>query len=136
MVFAHYLANYLSQRLHFYMLIGLDENITPVDIEVFKSKVNVRRNTFVKNIVSPAFFLRTIYHKAFICTCNVLISLSEDKTPINFGVHWVKGQGHNDHCCKNNVNMGSAHYFANFFIIGLSYFACRLVLVKTRSLMF
>ena len=47
-------------------------------------------------------FLRSIYHRAFIC--NVLIAVSEDKTPID------KGQGRSGHFCKIYVNMVFAHY--------------------------
>jgi len=37
------------------MLIGLDGNMTPIDIEVIREKVKVRRITFVKKMVSPHY---------------------------------------------------------------------------------
>ena len=54
----------------------------------FRSKVRVTKVTFVKKWFF-LIFLRTIYHRAFIY--NVLIGLSEDKTPIDFGFTRSKG---------------------------------------------
>ena len=51
------------RALIFYMLIGLDGDMTPIDIELKRSKVKVRR---------------------------MLIGLGEDMTPI-YGVHLVIG---------------------------------------------
>jgi len=62
------------------MVIGLDDGLTPIDFVFFRVKVT--RVTFVKKKFLLVF-LRTIYHRAFIC--NVPIALSEDKTPIDFG---------------------------------------------------
>jgi len=59
----------------FYMLFSLGEGLTLVDFGFFKSRVKVTMVTFVKNGFQS--FLRTIYHRAYIC--NILIALS--KTP-------------------------------------------------------
>jgi len=50
--------------------------------------------------------MRTIYHR--VVTCNVLIGLSEDKTPIAIGFTRSQSQAQVSHL-KNNVNMGFAH---------------------------
>ena len=47
------------------MLIGLDGDMTSIDIEVIRSKVKFRRITFVKKIVS-LIILRIDYHRVFI----------------------------------------------------------------------
>jgi len=70
------------------MLIGLDRDMTHIDIGVIRSKVKVSRITFVKN-VSP-IILRTVYHRGF--TFYMLIGLGEGLTFINFGFTRSKGK--------------------------------------------
>ena len=49
----------------FHMLIGLDRDLTHIDIGVIRSKVKVRRITFVK-IWFSLIILKTVYHRGFI----------------------------------------------------------------------
>jgi len=73
----------------FHMLIGLDKDMTR--IEIIRSKVKVRRITFVKKTF-PVIILKTVYHTAFI---HVLIGHGEGLIPINFVFFTsrVKSQG-------------------------------------------
>jgi len=82
----------------FHMLIGLDGNMTPINIDLIRSKVKVK-NHFCKKWF-PFIILRTVYCRAFIF--HMLIGLGE-----------VKGQGqcHNGHFCKKMV---SAHFLENY----------------------
>jgi len=63
--------------------------LASIDFVFFRSKVKVTKVTFVKKWFL-LIFLRTIYHRAFLC--NVLIGLSEDKTLIGFGFTGSKGK--------------------------------------------
>jgi len=63
------------------MLVGLDGNMTPIDIEVIREKVKVRRITFVKKWF-PLIILRTVYHRGFIF--HMLIGPGEGLTPFDF----------------------------------------------------
>ena len=56
------------------MLIDLDGDMTPIDNEVIRSKVKVRRITVV--------LLRTVCHRAFIF--HMIIGPGECLTPIDF----------------------------------------------------
>jgi len=58
------------------MLIGLDGDMTPIDIEFLRSKVKVKK-------CFPGIILRTVHHKLFIF--HILIGLVKCLTPIEFG---------------------------------------------------
>ena len=60
----------------------LGEGLTSIHFVLLRSKVMVTKITFVNKKSFPLILLINIYHIAFIC--NVLIGLSEDKTPIDF----------------------------------------------------
>jgi len=60
------------------MLIGLGRDMTHIDTELIRSKVKVRRITFVKKWFL-LIILRTVYHRAFIF--HMLIGLGEDMSP-------------------------------------------------------
>jgi len=83
----------------FLILIGLVAGLTSVDFVFLRSKVNVTKVTFVK-ILLLLIFLRTIYHRAFMCDV-----LSEDKSPIDLGFTRSKGKVTKVTFVKNNVNM-------------------------------
>jgi len=70
----------------------------------FRERVKVTWVPFVEKRF-PLSFLRSFYHRTF--TCNVLIALSEDKTPIDF---MFTRSNVKVAICKNNVNMVFAHY--------------------------
>ena len=57
------------------MLIGLDGDMTPIDIEFLRSKVMVKK-------WFPGIILRTVHHKLFIFH---IIGLVKCLTPIEFG---------------------------------------------------
>ena len=75
------------------MLIGLCVGLTSIDFVFLRSKVKVTKVICKKWF--PLILLRTIYYRAFIC--NVLIGLSEDKTPIDFGFTKSKGKAQVSH---------------------------------------
>jgi len=82
----------------FHMLSGLDIDITHIDIGVIRSKVKVRRITFVKSWF--LIILRTVYHRGFIF--HMFIGLSEGLTAI-FCVLKVKSLGQKSCFCKKIV---------------------------------
>jgi len=78
---AHYLENYLFIVFILRILNGLDRGMTHIDIGVIRSKVKVRRNTFVKYWFS-LIIMRTVYHRGFIF--HMRIGLGKGLTSINF----------------------------------------------------
>ena len=63
------LRNIYNRAFIFYMLIGLDIDMIPIDNELIISKVKVIRISFVK-IWFLLIILRTFYHRAFIYHIN------------------------------------------------------------------
>ena len=98
----------LVTALIFYMLMGLDRDMTHIDIEVIRSNVKVRRITFVKQWF-PLFILRNIYHRAVILL--MLIGLGKAMSPFGFGFTRLRVQV-TSFTCKN-VHMVWAHYLKN-----------------------
>jgi len=127
MVSPHYLENCLPQRFYilhtYWSWCGLD-----LDFVFFSAKVKDTKVTFVKKWF-PLIFLRTIYYGAFIC--NVLIVLSVEKTPFDFGFTKSKGKVTRVtfvKLCKH----GFCSLSWELFITKLLYFTCWLILVRTR----
>ena len=60
------------------MMIGLGEDMRPIDCWLFRSKVKVTRVFFVKQWF-PLIFLKNIYHRAIIF--HMLIGLDNAMTP-------------------------------------------------------
>jgi len=92
------------------MLIGFSEDMTFIDIELFRSKVKVRRVTFVKTKWFPLFILKTIYHRAFIFY--MLIGRRKDMTSIDFEFIRFKVKVTRVTCLKKE-KMLTTHYLEN-----------------------
>jgi len=66
--------------------IGFGRGMTPIDIELIRSKVKVRRTTLKKGL--PLIILKIVYHRAFIF--HMVIGLGDGLTPIDFVFFRVK----------------------------------------------
>ena len=50
-----FLKTFYLRAIIFHMLIGLDRDMPPIDIQLIRSKVKVRRITFVQKKISPSY---------------------------------------------------------------------------------
>jgi len=123
MVFLHYLENCLSQSFHIshanwslLILCSLGQGL--------RSQCQVCKMWF------PLIFLRTIFHRAFICTM-----LREGTAAIDFGFTGSKVNVTMVNFVTSNVNMVSAPYLQTCLTQELWYFTCWLVLVRTWHLL-
>ena len=69
------------------MVVGLYEDMIPIDFGFSRSKVKVTMFVYVK-LVSAVYIWRTIYCRAFIF--HLVIALYEDMIPIDFGFSRLK----------------------------------------------
>ena len=113
MVSAHCLENNLSQSFHinFYMLFGLGEDMTPIDLRVYQVKGQGHNGPFFVKQWFPLLILKNVCHRAIMF--HVLIGLGDAMIPYEFGFTRLRVKVSRV-TCKKYVHMLFDHYLENY----------------------